>query len=193
VALYAVVYATGSGQTKRVAERLCQGLRSEGHETQLIDHREGRAPDAVAAADAAVLAGSVHMGRVHRGLARFVTLHAELLAQRPSALVVVCLAASRCDASSQTVMRGYVAELLAGTTWLPDVIEFVAGALRPSRLSALQRRIVAFVSPQEGVDLPPDGIELTDWERVGRLGRSLAAWFPRVGVAKRAPGHVSRL
>jgi menaquinone-dependent protoporphyrinogen oxidase len=193
MARYAVVYATGSGQTRRVAERLCQGLSAEGHETVLLDHRDGRALAAVAGADAAVLAGSVHVGRVHRGLARFVTLHAELLAERPSALVIVCLAASKCDSSSHEVMEGYVSELLADTTWRPDVVEFVAGALRPSRLGPLHRRIVSFLSRQEGVDLPPDGIEFTDWEAVQRFGRSLSAWFPRVGVAKRAPGQISRL
>jgi menaquinone-dependent protoporphyrinogen oxidase len=193
VARYALVYASSEGHTKSVVERLAADVAAEHHDVDVVDHRAATAAAAaLQASDAVVLAGSVHMGRIHRGLARFAARRAEALAARPSALVVVCLTATKPGAEAESTMRGYVDAFLASTTWRPDVVEFVAGALRPARLGPLQRAIIAIVARQDGLTVPPGGVEFTDWEALDRFGRTVSAWFPRVGVITRAPGPTGR-
>jgi menaquinone-dependent protoporphyrinogen oxidase len=193
MASYVVVYASSEGQTRSVAERLADELRAADHDAHAVDYRAADIHAALEAADAIVLAGSVHMGRMHRGLAGFASRCAPALSDRPSALVVVCLTASTPGPEAEAIMNGYVDAFLSSTTWKPDVVEFVAGALRPSRLGLLQRRLIAIVSPKEGVMVPPEGVEFTDWEALGRFARVLSAWFPRVGVATRAPQRSPRV
>jgi menaquinone-dependent protoporphyrinogen oxidase len=192
MARYVVVYASKAGQTRTVAERLADDLRAAHHDADVLDYRSPRAAPALEAADAIVLAGSVHVGRVHGGLARFAARFAVTLSERPSALVVVCLTASKTGPEAEKAMAAYVDAFLATTTWRPDVVEFVAGALRPSRLGVLHRTLISIVSRQESIVVPPEGIEFTDWEALGRFARALAAWFPRVGVATRAPRRAPR-
>jgi menaquinone-dependent protoporphyrinogen oxidase len=192
VARYVVVYASREGQTRAVAERLAESLRADLHDAEAIDHHAPTATTSLAVADAIVLAGSVHMGRIHGGLARFAARCAMTLSERPSALVIVCLTATKTGPEAEAILGSYVDTFLAGTTWKPDVVEFVAGALRPSRLGYLRRRLIAFVSRQEGLDVPPEGIEFTDWEALERFAQTLSGWFPRVGVVTRAPGSVPR-
>jgi menaquinone-dependent protoporphyrinogen oxidase len=192
MARYVVVYASREGQTRSVAERVAEELRAQAHDADAFDHRAAEAEAAVAHADAVVLAGSVHMGRIHDGLARFSERCAVPLSGRPSALIVVCLTASKHGPEAEATMQGYVAAFLRATTWKPDVVEFVAGALRPSRLGFLRRTLVTFLSRQEGRPVPPEGVEFTDWEAVQRFARTLSAWFPRVGVATRAPRRAPR-
>ncbi len=193
MASYVVVYASSEGQTRLVAERLADELRAAEHDADAIDFRAADVHAALEAADAIVLAGSVHMGRLHRGLAGFASRCAPALSDRPSALVVVCLTASKPGPEAEATMNGYVDAFLSSTTWKPDVVEFVAGALRPSRLGFLQRKLIAIVSRKEGLAVPPEGIEFTDWEALGRFARALSAWFPRVGVATRAPQRSPRV
>jgi len=188
VARFAIAYASSEGRTRSVVERLAEALRGHGHEVSIDDVASASADDAISQADAVVVAGSIHGGRMQPRLVRFASSNGVALSERPSALVVVSMSAASSDASIRSRQHEYLTTFLACTPWRPDVVEFVAGTLQPATLGPFRRAQAARVARQVGVD-PRGEVDFTDWAAVRRFAASLARWFPRVGVPIRAPGR----
>jgi menaquinone-dependent protoporphyrinogen oxidase len=188
VARFSVAYASSEGQTRRVVDHFSDALRDLGHQVTVDDVGAPNAVDALRLSDAVVLAGSIHGGRMQPRLVRFASAHGVALSERPSALMIVSMSAASSTAAVRERQHEYLTTFLATTPWRPDVVEFVAGALRPKALGPLRRVQAARVARQVGVD-PKGEVDFTDWVSVKRFAESLGRWFPRVGVPIRAPGR----
>ncbi len=188
MARFSVAYASSEGRTRLVVDHLADALRAHDHQVTVDDVGTPNAAEAVALADAVVLAGSIHGGRLQPRLVRFASAHGVALSEHPSALMIVSMSAASSDATVRERQHEYLATFLAATPWRPDVVEFVAGALRPDTLGPLRRSQAARVARHVGVD-PKGEVDFTDWGSVKRFAESLARWFPRVGVPIRAPGR----
>src|ERR1700733_13614933 len=94
MARIAVVFGTTDGQCAKIARRISEDLRNEGHAVDLLDTRAGLPLTALAGVDAAVIAGSARMGRFQMLLTYFVQVHLPTLLTMPTAFVPVSLAAS---------------------------------------------------------------------------------------------------
>jgi menaquinone-dependent protoporphyrinogen oxidase len=188
VARFSVAYASSEGRTRVVVDHLADAMRDRDHQVTVDDVGTPHAADALRLADAVVLAGSIHGGRLQPRLVRFASAHGVALSERPSALMIVSMSAASSDAAVRARQQAYLDTFLAATPWRPDVVEFVAGALRPAALGPWRRAQAARVARQVGVD-PKGEVDFTDWSSVTRFAESLARWFPRVGVPIRAPGR----
>ncbi len=191
MARFAITYATSEGQTKAVVDHCAVALRAYGHIVSVQDVATADTVATVAASDAVIVAGSVHGGRLQPRLVRFVSAHGVALSERPSALVIVSMSAAVNEARVHARLQEYLATFLACTPWRPDVVEFVAGALRPAELGPIRRSLAGRMARQIGLQSDTD-LECTDWNAVRRFAESLARWFPRVGVPIRAPGRSRR-
>ena len=191
MARFAITYATSEGQTKAVVDHVAVALRAYGHIVSVQDVATADTVATVAASDAVIVAGSVHGGRLQPRLVRFVSAHGVALSERPSALVIVSMSAAVNQARVYARLQEFLATFLACTPWRPDVVEFVAGALRPAELGPIRRSLAARMARQIGLPSDTD-LECTDWDAVRRFAESLARWFPRVGVPIRAPGRSRR-
>ncbi len=191
MARFAITYATSEGQTRAVVDHLAVALRAYGHIVSVQDVATTDTVATVAASDAVIVAGSVHGGRLQPRLVRFVSAHGVALSEQPSALVIVSMSAAVNQARVHARLQEYLATFLACTPWRPDVVEFVAGALRPAELGPIRRSLAARMARQIGLPSDTD-LECTDWDAVRRFAESLARWFPRVGVPIRAPGRSRR-
>ena len=188
MARFSVAYASSEGRTRVVVDHLADALRRHGHQVTVDDVGTPHAAEALHLADAVVVAGSIHGGRMQPRLVRYASAHGVALSERPSALMIVSMSAASSQATIQARQHDYLTTFLAATPWRPDVVEFVAGALRPADLGPLRRAQAARVARQVGVD-PKGEVDFTDWGSLKRFAESLARWFPRVGVPIRAPGR----
>lgn len=181
-----ILYGTTDGQTRRIAQHVADGLVAEGVETTVVDAAAAPADFSFAGADAAVIAGSVRMGKHQRALTRIVRAHAAELAQIPSAFLSVSLSAAHDTEPARREVRKCIKKFLDDTRWTPDSVLPVAGALVFSRYGFFLKRVMRFLSRVNGgdTDMSRD-YEYTDWNQLTGFAQGLARSL-RVPASERA-------
>ena len=86
-----IIYGTTEGQTRKIAARMAERAQELGYEANLVDATEldesaDLYPD-LGAADAIVVAASVHQGVYQTSVLHFIKSHWELLLNKSSAFV----------------------------------------------------------------------------------------------------------
>jgi len=95
-----IAYATSEGQTRKIARFCADHLITQGHSVELlplVDDTDDDDPVDMSRFDAAILAGSVHGGRLQPQLLRFAARHAAALTGRSGLFLMVSLAAAGND------------------------------------------------------------------------------------------------
>ena len=85
-----VFYATKEGHARKVAERVGAALAARTLDVAVHDVTDADADEALGRSDAAVLVGSVHLGKHEPELVAFVKAHREQLDSMPAAFLSVC-------------------------------------------------------------------------------------------------------
>ena len=109
-----IVYGTGEGHTRRVAERIAAIARDHAHIAYVHDAALHPAIDVVC--DAVIVAASVHQARHQPAVAHFARQHRDALRELPTAFFSVSLTAAfpgRVEAASRD--PGACAD-----DWVPD-------------------------------------------------------------------------
>jgi len=169
-----ILYATTDGQTRKIARFAADRLAERGHAVELLPAAE--AGDVkLSRFDAAILAGSVHLGRYQKPLRRYLSENAKALKKLPTLFLSVSLAAASEDREDREGLDACLSRLVEDTGWKPGRVEQVAGAFRFSEYDFFRawamRRIAA--ERDETVDTTKNK-EYTDW---AALGRALDAWI----------------
>lgn len=178
---FLIAYASREGQTERIARHIADRLGTGGHDTLLLNIGSGASEAGIETCQAAIIAGSVHLGRHEPAMAGFLMRHGPLLRRVPSAFVCVSLSAASRDPADLAAVDEITSSFLYEAGWQPDVIEHAAGAVRDSRLGLFDRFTVQAVMMEK--EIPADGsgeTELTDW---ARLDRFVTAFAARAGSA----------
>lgn len=180
-----VLYATGEGQTAKIAERIVKTISERGHEASAIDVRDRPESFRLAEYDAVVVGASIHVGKHQNEVREFVTENRDGLSGVPTAFFQVSL--SSASEEKREEAAGYVESFLAETGWHPDRIGQFGGALRFSEYGFLKRLMMKRIAK----DLPPgergpDGdVEFTDWDAVEAFAADVAAFVEgRLGVTE---------
>jgi menaquinone-dependent protoporphyrinogen oxidase len=162
-----VAYATTEGTCRDLARHIGGRVEAAGHHA-LTAAVEDSFDQVVAAADAVLLIGSVHLGQHKPALAAFVREHGKRIGRMPSAFLSVSLSAA--DPATREEAVGYLDVFLAEVGWTPTSSETVAGDLRYSRYGPLKRLFMRFMAGRKG--LPTDtrrDHDLTDYEALDRF------------------------
>jgi menaquinone-dependent protoporphyrinogen oxidase len=171
-----VFFATGEGQTRRIARRICTVLRDLGLESCAIDVTGSFAADIDwTRVRGALVGASIHAGKHQKTAERFVKAHAAALSDIPSAFFSVSL-----SAASKNVTEVEAAEHLAkafpvACGWAPARIASIAGRLAYREYGFFIRWVMKRIAKKEGA--PTDtsrDYELTNWEEVDALARDIA-------------------
>ena len=162
----AIVYSTWHGHTREVAEHIATLAQMDDLTPLLRDVRHARS--VLDEADAAVIAGSVHFGRHHTALRRFITRNRTRLSEIPSAFVSISGAAASIEGRAKAT--AYMNDLLEATGWDPDQKIVIGGALVYSRYDPLTRMAMKFASriAGRGTDTTRD-YDYTDWFVLGEF------------------------
>jgi len=182
-----IAYATGEGQTRKIAQALEGQFQALGHTVRVADLTARGNPPDPAAHDAVVVAASVHAGRHQKHALRFVTRHRDALTQRPNAFLSVSLFAAASKEAGLQQAREQVNAFLEKAGWQPEHVEMVAGAFRMSRMGwfgrwVLRRMLGLFRRELERTGWPDvlgGDAEYTDWDALHRFGERFAAALSR--------------
>lgn len=188
-----VIYGTTEGQTAKIARRLGDALREEGASADVAN--AGAAWPDPHPYDAVIVAASIHVGGYQRAVRRWVRAHVDVLNEKPTAFVSVCLAVLQPEAKVQQELSAIVDRFLKKTGWRPSTTKHVAGALAYSQYNWLKRRAMVRIVRKAGGDTDTSrDYEYTDWADVrafaGAFARSLSA-RPIEHDAGRAVGKVA--
>jgi len=170
-----VAYATTEGQTRKICQFLADRIAKAGHEVELIDTAGVGSDFALPAADGAILAASVHVGRYQTQFAHLVRNNLDRLATMQNAFLSVSLAAAG-GADDLKDVSDCADQFLRDTGWTPDAVEHVAGAFLYTQYDFFKRWVMKLIAKQHGA--PSDtsrDFELTDWEALGRFADGFVA------------------
>ena len=169
-----VLYGTTDGHTARVADVLATAMRDYGADVELADTAKANpSPDSF---DAIVVAASVHAGGYQRAVRRWVRTHAEVLRNRRTAFVSVCLGVLQHDPAVDQELKAITESFQTATGWLPGVTKVVAGAVQYTRYNWFKRLLMKRIVRKAGGDVDTSrDYEYTDWEDLRRFaGRFVA-------------------
>lgn len=180
-----VVYGTTDGQTRRIAERMAAVLVSLGQEVQTVDSAAAPADIAPGDFDAALVLGSVRMGKHQQALADFVRKFRLELDAIPNAFISVSLSAARNKPSAQREVAKTFQHFVTRTGWRPNARLAIAGALPYSRYTLRIRLVMKFISWMTGGDTDTSrDYEYTDWELVEDFARRFASALVQAPIAR---------
>ena len=171
-----ILFASKEGQTEKIADFIAEVIRHHGHQAtiQLGEHLpKDFSTDPF---DAAIIGGSIHMGKYPGYLKKFVTAHRDWLNQIPSAFFTVCMAINSVNEKEQTQARSFGPNFVKDTNWQPNLIETFAGAVKYTQYGFLTRKIMQIISKKEGgsTDTTQDH-EYTDWDAVTQFAERFLA------------------
>ncbi|MFU8883309.1 MAG: flavodoxin domain-containing protein [Rhodobacterales bacterium] len=167
-----IAYATTEGQTRKIARFCADRLIAQGHSVELLPLVDMADDDLVDMSrfDAAILAGSVHGGRLQPQLARFAARHAGPLQARPSLFVIVSLAAAGNDPDEHADLARNAAEFAENTGWTPAEVVQVAGAFRFTQYDFFKGLAMRWIAHSKGESVTPHtDKEYTDWDALAAL------------------------
>jgi menaquinone-dependent protoporphyrinogen oxidase len=171
-----IAFASREGQTRKICAHAARFLDGRGCKTQLLDLTLGAPDTAIEHCDAALIAGSVHRGRMDQSLLSFLMRHGAMLGRVPSGFLSVSLSAAAVDASARSAIDEITTQLLYDVGWQPDRVLHVAGAVDVDLLNLLERCAVHAVMQVKGIDIESSGrTELTDWSEVDAFVGDLLA------------------
>jgi menaquinone-dependent protoporphyrinogen oxidase len=164
-----ICYATTDGQTRKIAEYVGDLVRKKGHDVDMFDANMVEGLE-ISRFDAAIFAGSVHMGRYQAALVHQIRRWCQALKVLPVAFVSVSLSAGSKDPHVRAEVDECAQHMLNEAGVKPVVIFHVAGAIRFSQYDFFRRWIMRLAAKQmEGSVVPGEDQEYTDWDAVTRF------------------------
>ncbi|MGR3376940.1 flavodoxin domain-containing protein [Salipiger abyssi] len=158
-----VLYATTEGQTRKICRFAADRLVAEGHSVELLNAEDAEGLDA-GRFDAALLAGSVHIGKIQPALIAAAREHAGALAKMPTLYLQVSLAAAGKAPDELDELREIARETAEGFGWGPSRTEQVAGAFRFSEYDFFKSWAMRWIASQHRQEVDPRrDREYTDW------------------------------
>lgn len=164
-----ICYASTEGQTRKICRFAAEQLIAQGRSVEMLPAGDA-AEVALAAFDAAILAGSVHLGRLQPELAEFCGEHAGTLNGMPTLFLVVSLAAAGTDPAERADLDRIADTFATAAGWRPGRVAHVAGAFRFSAYGPLRRWAMRWIAWRKGQRIAPGrDREYTDWAALAAL------------------------
>lgn len=159
-----ICYATTEGQTRKIMRFCADEMLAQGHGVELLPVSEADPID-FARYDAAILAGSVHIGAIQEELCDFASRHHARLNAMPTLFLVVSLAAAGKDGSDHAELDKIAEGFCTAAQWTPGSTHHVAGAFRFSKYDFFKTWAMRYIASQYGQKVDPHSdTEYTDWD-----------------------------
>jgi menaquinone-dependent protoporphyrinogen oxidase len=169
-----VIYGTGEGQTRKIANTIGDTIRANGLDVDVIQagHMDPD-PDQYAGV---IVAASVHVGGYQKPVSEWLRAHVDQLGRMPTAFVSVCLSILSKNEAGRKEAEAIPQRFVDGVHWHPTVVKIVAGALLYTQYNFLTRWIMKRIVASAGGDTDTSrDYEYTDWNDV----RAFAIEFGR--------------
>lgn len=157
-----VAFATRSGTTQAIAERLGARLTEAGHQATVVPVQDNPDPSAY---ETVVIGSGVLNGEVYVSAGEWLTARRAGLEQRPTAAFITCLVLPD-TAEQRAVALGYPGQLAAELPAAPLSTAVFAGTYDPSTRTRWERLATWFTRAPRG--------EFRDWDAVDAWAEELA-------------------
>mgnify|MGYP005840468491 CR=1 FL=1 len=179
-----LLYFSGYGHTRKIAERIRDRLAEKGetvYSAALDDERVDPLDY-----DRVIIGASIRNGKHKPPVHDFIRRHQALLEERPSGFFSVNLVARK-PGKNTPETNPYVQAFLEKCPWKPDLVGVFAGNLDYQRYSFADRNIIRFIMwLTRGPTDPQTNTEFTDWDEVDRFADRVAALGKRARTATAA-------
>lgn len=173
-----IAYATTEGQTRKVARFVAGRLLDAGHSVELVNTEGGAAVVDPADFSGAILAASIHNGRLQQSFQEFVRHHRSALNAVPTLFLPVSLSAAG-EAEDRAQIAALVDTLCSALEWSPTHVEHVAGAFRFEEYDFFKAWAMRWIAHRKDKTLTPgEDREYTDWAALGTAIDRWAATIP---------------
>jgi menaquinone-dependent protoporphyrinogen oxidase len=170
-----ICYASTEGQTRKICRFCAEQLVARGDSVEMLPVADAGEID-LAPFDAAILAGSVHVGRLQAGLADFATAHAEALNRMPALFLVVSLAIAGDDPDDRAELDRIASDFAEKAGWTPAQVAHVAGAFRFTEYNFFESLAMRWIANRKGQKVDPHkDTEFTDWAALAEVVRGWPA------------------
>lgn len=170
---FLIAYATTDGQTRKIARFCADHLTDKGHSVELLNVSDDGDID-IPRFDAAILAGSIHLGKYQKSLEAFVTDNRSQLTRCDTLFLSVSLSAAGDDADDWAGLKKCVDAFSKTTGWVPDRVEHVAGAFRFTTYDFFRHWAMRWIASTKKQTVDPHADkEYTDWDS---LAATLDDW-----------------
>ena len=167
-----LLYSTNYGLSKKICERIQEGLRDKGQQADVLP-LVGSGVDP-ARFDAIVIGASIKHGKHHPSVLEFIRRHKALLDAKPAALFSVNLVARK-PAKNTPQTNPYLRRLLAKSPWKPKLLGVFAGELDYSRYGPVDKHMMRFVMwINKGPTDFATKVQFTNWAEVDRFAGQVA-------------------
>lgn len=167
-----IAYDTTEGQTRKIAQYIGDGVRSAGHDAQVLDIRRPPSGFSLEGFDAILIGASIHLGKHSRHLSAFVRRHKARLVAMPTAFFSVSLSAAGNEKQKADAER-CLNEFLQQMDWSPTIKATFAGGLMYREYGFLKRWMMKRIARDAGKDTDPSkNHEYTDWQAVDGFVRA---------------------
>jgi menaquinone-dependent protoporphyrinogen oxidase len=176
-----IAYASTHGHTAKIASRIADVLRADGHLVDVYDDVGASNPSPIGY-DAVIAGASIHGGSHQEEIVRWARGHGTSLNMVPSAFFSVCLTAADDTDEARATAREFLDDFEERTGWTPRHRTTFAGALQYREYNVATRLIMRVLMKRG--DHPTDitrDYDYTDWDAVEAFARVCAA--PPVGAA----------
>jgi Flavodoxin len=191
-----VLYATREGQTRRIANHIWLTLQELGLPAKVMDARALSVNFALSSFEAAIVAGSIHVGKHEPEIVRFVQTHCAELERMPTVFLSVSAsqigvedikATPENRARNAANVKKVIDEFLQETGWKPGRVLPVAGALMYRKYNFLVRMLMRSIARKEGASTDTSrDVEYTDWSALDRFVEDFARGITSSGVKQAA-------
>ena len=184
-----IAYATGEGQTRKIATSVADWVRGRGHDVFLLDSASMAGDFRAQGFGAFIIAGSLHYKKHQKSLIRFVKKNRGVMLHAPGLFLSVSSVAVREDEDGQAIALSCIGKFIEQTGWLPTVSMPVGGAMMYTKYKFVLRALLKKICEREGgpTDTSRD-YEFTDWTALeSAVSRFLSQY---VDSANRRVKHV---
>ncbi|MFO8010364.1 MAG: flavodoxin domain-containing protein [Dehalococcoidia bacterium] len=163
-----ILFGTGEGQTRKVANRISRVVQEKGHEAMVVQGNKAPEDFSAAGFDAAFVGTSIHMGLHQLSVRRLVRDNIESFNRIPTAYFCVCLHACGKKEKDRKQAQAYIDDFNKYTGLQPRKMAVFAGALRYPYYNFVKRYVAKLVARRVGADTDTrqEYYEYTDWEAV---------------------------
>ncbi|WP_050928051.1 flavodoxin domain-containing protein [Aestuariivita boseongensis] len=164
-----ICYASTEGQTRKIAQFCAGQLIAKGHSVEVISAGDADELD-LGVFDAAILAGSVHLGRIQSELGDFARTHAAVLNGMATLYLQVSLARAGEEETDMAELAAIASRFCADSGWTPGAIHQIAGAFRFTQYDFFKAWAMRWIASRKGQEIDLQGdTEYTDWAELAQI------------------------
>jgi len=165
-----ILYASETGQTEKIAERMAQQMRDKNHTVDCLPMNHLPRDFDIETYEGILIGAPIRMMKFPKAVVRFVRRFRDQLTARNAGFFAVCMAVAATTPKARQDLEKWISSFSNETGWQPALQANFAGAVMYTKYDFVTRMIMKKISADEGhsTDTSRDH-EYTDWDQVAKF------------------------